>query len=377
MKNNRFTPLSYVSSLLETNLNPLFSIDIKGVIIDLNQAAITIIGIERDVLIGSNCCDYFSNPQKGYNAFKKLFNTGSLSNYPLSIKHIEGKVSHLVCNAIIYKDKHGSIIGALLNMKDRVEKKIKLSSNKMASLSKEKNRTEIEYYTRSLIEASRDPLFTINPKGQITDLNVASEEITGVSKKVLIGSNFFDYFTNPKNARKAYKEIFLHGYIADYPLTIRNKKLTEVLFNGAVYKIDTGKVIGVVVIARDVTKQKHIENELIKAKSLAEHTSLLAQEAKTNAENAVKAKQQFLSNMSHEIRTPMNAIIGFTKVLLNTKVSEKQKEYLNAIKLSGDALIVLINDILDIAKVDAGKMTFEKIPFKIANSVSSMYNTPY
>jgi CheY-like chemotaxis protein len=76
--------------------------------------------------------------------------------------------------------------------------------------------------------------------------------------------------------------------------------------------------------------------------------------------------------MSHEIRTPMNAIIGFTKVVLKTELTVKQKEYLHAIKISGDALIVLINDILDLAKVDAGKMTFEKTPFKMASSISAM-----
>jgi CheY-like chemotaxis protein len=90
------------------------------------------------------------------------------------------------------------------------------------------------------------------------------------------------------------------------------------------------------------------------------------------AEDAVRSKQQFLSNMSHEIRTPMNAILGFTKVLLKTDLTDKQKEYLTAIKISGDALTVLINDILDLAKVDAGKMIFEKIAFKMATSISAM-----
>ncbi|MFM9950032.1 MAG: PAS domain-containing protein [Saprospiraceae bacterium] len=96
-----------------------------------------------------------------------------------------------------------------------------------------------------------------------------------------------------------------------------------------------------------------------------------AEVAMQMAESAVKAKQQFLSNMSHEIRTPMNAIIGFTNVVLKTDLNTKQKEYINAIKESGDALIVLINDILDIAKVDAGKMTFEQIPFELSTSISA------
>jgi len=90
------------------------------------------------------------------------------------------------------------------------------------------------------------------------------------------------------------------------------------------------------------------------------------------SEKSVKAKQQFLSNMSHEIRTPMNAIIGFTKVVLRTDLTAKQREYLTAIKLSGDALIVLINDILDLAKVDSGKMTFEQMPFKLETSFAAM-----
>jgi CheY-like chemotaxis protein len=76
--------------------------------------------------------------------------------------------------------------------------------------------------------------------------------------------------------------------------------------------------------------------------------------------------------MSHEIRTPMNAIIGFTKVILKTDLTAKQKEYLTAIKISGDSLIVLINDILDLAKVDAGKMSFEKTPFKLHLSIKAM-----
>ncbi len=242
------------------------------------------------------------------------------------------------------------------------------------NLEKEKRAAElvVANYARGLIEASRDPLFTISATGKITDLNQATVNVTGKPREKLIGSDFFNYFTEPNKAREGYQLVFEKGFVADYPLTITNEELTDVLFNGSVYKDANGNVVGAVVVARDITEQKRIEKELIEAKVFAELATAIAEEAQSKAEDAVKAKQQFLSNMSHEIRTPMNAIIGFTKVVLKTELTEKQKEYLSAIKISGDALIVLINDILDLAKVDAGKMTFEQTPFKMALSLSAM-----
>ena len=236
-------------------------------------------------------------------------------------------------------------------------------------------------YARSLIEASLDPLLTINTKGKIMDMNNATANVIGLTREQLTGSDFFDYFTEPQKAREVYKEVFANGSVADSPLTLKNLngKLTDVLFNGSVYKDEQDNVMGVVVVARDVTDQKLIATELLKAKEFAELATIVAQKAEKKAqlatlkaEEAVKSKQQFLSNMSHEIRTPMNAIIGFTKVLLKTDLSSKQNEYLSAIKTSGDALIVLINDILDLAKVDAGKMTFEQVPFRMDLSIAAM-----
>ncbi len=270
--------------------------------------------------------------------------------------------------------------------KDEKEKRaaeLRIANKELAfqNIEKEKRATELRIanYARILIEASLDPLFTISPAGKITDMNNASVNITGLSREKLIGTDFFDYFTEPEKARAGYQEIFAKGFVSDYPLTIRDHKLTDVLFNGSVYKDEQGNVLGVVVVARDITEQKRTEKELTEARVFAELATAIAEEAQSKAEvtrriaeDAVKAKQQFLSNMSHEIRTPMNAIIGFTKVVLKTELSAKQKEYLTAIKISGDALNVLINDILDLAKVDAGKMTFEEIPFKLSSSISAM-----
>ncbi|MBL0200913.1 MAG: response regulator [Chitinophagaceae bacterium] len=245
----------------------------------------------------------------------------------------------------------------------------------------EKQKLKEAGYARSLIEASLDPLVTINIDGKITDMNEATVNITGISRARITDTDFFEYFTEPQKAREVYKEVFANGSVADLPLTVRHNdgKLTDVLFNGSVYKDPEGNVLGVVIVARDVTEQNRISKELTEAIVFAELATGIAEEAKAKAEaatliaeDAVKAKQQFLSNMSHEIRTPMNAIIGFTKVVLKTELTVKQKEYLSAIKQSGNSLIVLINDILDLAKVDAGKMTFEQIPFKLESSISSM-----
>jgi PAS domain S-box-containing protein len=245
----------------------------------------------------------------------------------------------------------------------------------------ENKKTKESQYARSLIEASLDPLVTINTKGKIMDMNEAFANITGIIREKLEGTDFLDYFTQPQMAREVYQAVFANGSVADSPLTLRHieGKLTDVLFNGSVYKDDKGNVLGVVIVARDISEQKRIEKELTKAKEFAELATKIAEEAKRKAEkatktaeSAVKSKQQFLSNMSHEIRTPMNAIIGFTKVLLKSELTVKQKEYLQAIKTSGDALIVLINDILDLAKVDAGKMTFEQTPFKMKASITAM-----
>ncbi len=351
----------YARSLIEASLDPLVTINTHGKITDMNQALANITGMSREKLTGTDFFDYFTEPQKAREVYQEVFANGSVTDSPLTLRHTNGKLTDVLFNGSVYKDDKGNVLGVVIVARDVTTQKL---------LSK---------YSLSLIEASRDPLFTINSEGKISDMNNASVKITHVSREKLIGSDFSRYFTEPEKAREGYKQVFANGFVEDFPLTMMDGKLTDVLFNGSVYKDDRGKVLGAVVVARVITEQKRIEKELIEARVFAELATEIAEKAKSNAEsatkiaeNAVQAKQQFLSNMSHEIRTPMNAIIGFTKVVLKTDLTAKQKEYLTAIKMSGDALIVLINDILDLAKVDSGKMSFEAIPFKLELSISAM-----
>ncbi|WP_244199244.1 ATP-binding protein [Flavobacterium psychrolimnae] len=449
--------------MIEASLDPTISINTAGKITDVNEATVNITGINRNILIGSDYFNYFTDPQKAKAVYQEAFVTGYVTAAPLTLHHKKGKLTDVLFNGSVYKDDLGNALGLVIVSRDIAEQKwaldLKIANKELAYQNNEKEKraaelvlaneeltfqntlkekraaelviankelayqndekekraaelviankellfqnkekkkreivnkelNELNYtaklasqYSLSLIEASHDPLVTINTKGKITDMNEALVNSTGMTRLELTDSDFFDYFTQKQKAREVYQEVFEKGFVADSPLTIRHKdgKLTDVLFNGSVYKDDKGNVLGVVIVARDVTEQKRIATELIEARVFAELATEIAEEAKKSAEsatiiakNAVKTKQQFLSNMSHEIRTPMNAIIGFTKVILKTDLTTKQKEYLEAIKMSGDALIVLINDILDLAKVDSGKMTFEKIPFKMKASISAM-----
>ena len=348
-------------NLIEASLDPLVAINTDGKITDMNEALANITGLTREKLTGTDFFNYFTEQHKAREVYKEVFTKGSVADSPLTIHHKNGKLTDVLFNGSVYKDNNGNVSGVVIVARDDTA------------------RQQASQYARSIIEASRDPLFAISPIGKIIDVNEASINATEKSRENIIDTDFFNYFTEPAKAREAYKEIFAQGFIKDFPLTIKDGKLTDVLCNGSVYKDFRGNVLGVVIVARDVTEQKRISTELMEAKVFAEMATTLAEEAKDiaesatiTAENAMKAKQQFLSNMSHEIRTPMNAIIGFTKVVLKTELTEDQKEYLTAIKLSGDALIVLLNDILDLAKVDAGKMIFEMVPFKMALSISAM-----
>jgi signal transduction histidine kinase/HPt (histidine-containing phosphotransfer) domain-containing protein len=115
------------------------------------------------------------------------------------------------------------------------------------------------------------------------------------------------------------------------------------------------KIIGTL---QDITERKSAEHEIMKARE--------------QAENSMKVREVFLANMSHEIRTPMNAILGFTRLLCETTPTAEQKAYIDAIHFSGENLLVIINDILDLSKIQSGKMTIEKCEFDLHELISGI-----
>jgi len=237
----------YSLSLIEASLDPLVTISTEGKITDMNEALVNITGIEREKLIGSDFFDYFTEPQKAREVYQVVFAKGSVADSPLTLRHKDGKLTDVLFNGSVYKDDRGNVLGVVIVARDVTAQKL---------LSK---------YSLSLIEASLDPLFTISTEGKITDMNQATVNITGIEREKLIGTDFFGYFTEPQKAREVYQEVYAKGSVADSPLTLRHKdsKLTDVLFNGSVYKDDRGNVLGAVVVARDTTTQKQLAERVI------------------------------------------------------------------------------------------------------------------
>ena len=279
-------------------------------------------------------------------------------------------------------------------------------------------------YARSLIEASLDPLVTIGVDGKIMDVNAATEKVTGVRRDQLIGSDFCDYFTEPDEARAGYKQVFSKGFVTDYSLAIRHAsgKITDVLYNASVYRDSQGEVMGIFAAARDITDKKKADqimleqqqsllqsnaelqtiteelrsqteemksqNEELKSsqeelRAQQEETLLKNQllekqskqlkdvlaEVNAKAEQLQQANQyksEFLANMSHELRTPLNSILILSKSLAENdehNLSADQIESAGVISESGTQLLTLINDILDLSKIEAGKLELVKESF--------------
>ena len=235
----------YARSLIEASLDPLVTISPQGKITDVNEATIQVTGISREELTGADFSNYFTEPDKARAGYEEVFQKGFVTDYPLTIRHKDGKLTDVLYNASVYKDDKGNVLGVFAAARDITEQK------------------QASQYARSLIEASLDPFVTISPQGKITDVNEATIQVTGVSRDKLIGSDFSDYFTESEEAREGYKQVFKQGFVRDYPLAIRHVsgEVTHVIYNATVYRDVTGNVLGVFAAARDITQRKKAEEQ--------------------------------------------------------------------------------------------------------------------
>jgi PAS domain S-box-containing protein len=309
----------YARSLIEASVDPLVTISPDGKITDVNEASIQATGAPREELIGAIFSDYFTEPGKAEEGYKKVLKEGVVRDYPLTIKHKDGKLMDVLYNASVYKDVEGNVLGVFAAARDITEQK------------------ETSQYARSLIEASLDPLVTISPDGKITDVNEATIKATGVEREELIGTNFSEYFTEPQKAEEGYKQVLKEGSVQDYALTIKSRSsssssssLMDVVYNASVYRDVRGKVIGIFAAARDVTKTKQASQysrSLIEASvdplvTISPNGKITDVNEATIQATGVGREELIGTNFSEYFTQPSQAEQGYQEVLKKGSVKD-------------------------------------------------------
>jgi PAS domain S-box-containing protein len=269
--------------------------------------------------------------------------------YELTYIRKDGSRFGAVVSVTALRDAQDVIIGYLLIGTDNTARKLVEEEQKKS----DQRLRDQQFYTRSLIESNIDALMTTDPSGIITDVNKQMEALTGCTRDELIGAPFKGYFTDPERAEAAIKRVLSEKSVTDYELTARARdgKQTVVSYNATTFYDRNRTLQGVFAAARDVTERKRVEAEL--------------QQAKAAAESASRTKSDFLASMSHEIRTPMNAIMGIADLLAKTSLTPEQDKYVQIFRRAGDNLLNLINDILDLSKVEASQLELERTRFSL------------
>ncbi len=159
-------------------------------------------------------------------------------------------------------------------------------------------------YARRLIEASPDPLITISAEGKVTDVNKATENITGMHRKDLIGTDFSDYFTEPTKAQAGYEKVFREGLVKDYPLAIQHTsgKVTQVLYNATTYRNENGQIQGVFAAARDISELRQAQQALLESLNELETRNILLQEEIAEREKAEAEKRKVEAQLAQAQR---------------------------------------------------------------------------
>ncbi|NIA00271.1 PAS domain S-box protein [Massilia sp. CCM 8734] len=326
-----------------------------GAFLEVNDAFCALIGQERSALLTRPAApldDWFA-PAAHAAMMERLRREGSISDVEAAMRTADGAVISVLLSADVVELSGAPHLLCLYNditHRKRTEDRLRLSEEKF----------------RSIVETTKDWIWSLDRDGRILYSNPAVEAMLGHAPDELTGKGMLRYVHPDERAGVAATILHLQqkgeGWNS-WLIRWRHRDGSDrYLESSSVPVFDPdGTFIGYRGTDHDVTAIKKFEIQL--------------QEAKHKAEAANEAKSEFLANMSHEIRTPMNCIIGFTRLVLKTGLSDQQQEYMTLIESSADSLLRLLNDILDFSKMEAKKLVLEKTAFDLREEIANIFRT--
>lgn len=225
-----------------------------------------------------------------------------------------------------------------------------ITNRKVAQLNLERSEEKF----RGIFENLQDIYVRVDRHGIVTMVSPSVFKRSGYTPDEVLGENALNYFVDPGVIRRALFKLVRTRSVRNFEATLRRKDGTErqFMFNMLLLKDEDGRYSVVAALARDITELKRQSAELVKAKE--------------EAERSLKVKERFLANMSHEIRTPMNGVIGMVDLLNDTTLNDEQRDYVRTIRRSSETLLNILNDILDLSKIEAGKMVLHEAPVTLS-----------
>lgn len=340
--------------LFEDAFDGMIRLDANRCFIEWNTKMETLLGYSADELKGMHITQLLHKEdlEKSKAFLEKLKADGFYSNYIGRVQSKSGKFIDIEVNSTAtYED--GIMSGSIDSVRDITER---------ITLEKAIIRSEEKY--RGIIENLEFGLLEVNLQGKIQKAYPSFCKLTGYTKEELIGTNPYDilhpdFIPILEEKTKDRK----NGISSVYEVQIKQKSgdYKWVIISGAPFYDELGKLQGSIGVHLDISQQKKMESDLINANKEAKASS--------------KAKELFLANMSHEIRTPLNAVFGFSNLLKNTNLNIEQIEYVKNINNSAQSLLLLVNDILDISKIESGKIEAHDTKFNLRNTLSTILSS--
>lgn len=242
-------------NIFENAVEGIYQVTLDGRFLMVNPAFARMTGYdsETDLLSSTQAYQLWAQPEQRDEYVRRLEEHGNVQGFESRFLRKDKSLIWVSLCARVVRGPDGQMLYSEGTLEDITERKRIEEAMRLASI-----------YHRSLIETSPDPLVTIDPEGKISDVNSATESVTGYLREELIGTDFSDYFTEPQEARRGYRLAFEKGLVRDYPLEIRHRHgpVTPVLYNANVYRDETGHVRGVFAVARDITERKLSEKKL-------------------------------------------------------------------------------------------------------------------